>query len=92
MRELRTPLVRACLFASGDRIDRRDVEYALLPTGSDGDAGLLRRPFGPEFDLGALERALREHYVERALEEAEGVKARAARLLNVSPQTFQNWV
>ena len=42
--------------------------------------------------LHALETRLRTHYIERALRETGGVKARAARLLNVTPQTFQNWV
>jgi DNA-binding NtrC family response regulator len=92
VRELRTTLVRAALFASGDRIDRSDVEYALLPTRTTAVAGIMERPLGPGFDLHALQDELRAHYVERAMKEAGGVKAKAARLMNSPPQTFQDWV
>lgn len=91
VRELRTTLVRAALFSTGDRITRSDVEYALLPTPREDQAGILTRDLGPGLDVRALEAELRAHYVARALDEAGGVKAKAARLLNVPAQTFQHW-
>ncbi len=99
VRELRTTLVRASLFAAEPVLTDRDIEHALLPTPSQSDPrqrlartrNLLERPFDEDFDLKALEQELRDHYVHRALQQARGVKARAARLLRVSPQTFQHW-
>jgi transcriptional regulator with PAS, ATPase and Fis domain len=91
VRELRTTLVRAALFAEGDTIGEYDIERALLPPARSTPRTLLDRPLDEAFDLKALELELRDHYVRRALAEAGGVKAKAARLLRVSPQTFQHW-
>ena len=91
VRELRTTLVRAAIFAAGDKISRRDIQQAFLPTAAEISTNLLQRPLGGDFDIKALQADLRSHYVERAMKEAGGIKARAARLLNVSPQTFQHW-
>ena len=92
VRELRSTLVRAALFSTGSRIDRHDIEEALLPSTRPTGSDLLDLPLDEDLDLRALETRLRTHYIERALRETGGVKARAARLLNVTPQTFQNWV
>ncbi len=92
VRELRTTLLRAALFASGDRIDRADVDLALLPHSPTTPPHPLTHPLGDTFSLPSLLREVREHYVQRALSEAGNVKARAARLLGVTPQTFQDWL
>ena len=92
VRELRSTLVRAALFSTGRQIDRHDIEEALLPSPGRSGTSLLEHPLDDSLDLRELESQLRTHYIERALRETGGVKARAARLLNVSPQTFQNWV
>ena len=42
-------------------------------------------------DIRDLQRMVRKHYVERAMREAGGVKAAAARSLGLTPQTFQHW-
>ncbi len=92
VRELENTLTRATLFASGERIDRSDVDLALLRPATAGPTNPLERPLGDGFELPLLLKEVRQHYVERALNEAEGVKARAARLLGVTAQTFQDWV
>lgn len=92
VRELRSTLVRAILFSTGASITRQDVQEALLPTMDrvEGES-ILGRPLGDGLDVRDLERKVRKHYVERAMREAGGVKAAAARLLGLTPQTFQHW-
>ncbi|QDV07329.1 Nitrogen regulation protein NR(I) [Planctomycetes bacterium Poly30] len=91
VRELRTTLVRAAIYASGEKITLRDVEDSLLPLPSSSTSGILDRPFNDAFDVKELQTELRSHYVKRALAETNGNKSQAAKLMNVKPQTFQDW-
>ena len=90
-RELHATLVRAALWAPTGAIDELAVRDALDP--SDAHIGILGRPLGDGFDLQTVLGDVARHYLDRALTQAGGVKARAARLLGLSSaQTLSNWL
>lgn len=91
VRELRTTLVRACITATDGRITQQDAQDAILPLIGAARNEIADRPFDDHFDMKALEHELRQRYMDRALEESGGIKSKAADLMNVPPQTFQNW-
>jgi DNA-binding NtrC family response regulator len=80
VRELRAVLLRAALWATDDRIDAPDIEGALLLR-RPAQAEVLSRPLGDGFDLDALLHEVERHYLERAVQAAEGSKTKASALL-----------
>jgi DNA-binding NtrC family response regulator len=85
VRQLYNVLVQAAVMADGQELQRADLVAALgeIPhqpahTGDETD-----RPLGDGFDLEKHLNALRRTYLRRAMEEAKGVKAQAARLLGM---------
>ena len=53
----------------------------------------LQRPLGRDFNLDTLLEEIRRHYIYRALDEAAGVKAQAARLLGLpNYQSLSYWI
>ena len=54
---------------------------------------ILDRPLGDGFDLEELVEEVKRHYLRRAMEEADGSKVEATRLLGLSNyQTLSNWL
>jgi DNA-binding NtrC family response regulator len=93
VRELHNALQRAALWSSGPRIEADDMGEALLPMPGAKGAELLGRPLGEGLDIQHLMTELARHYLRRAMEEAEGNKTRAAKLLGLpSYQTLTNWL
>jgi transcriptional regulator with GAF, ATPase, and Fis domain len=93
VRELYNTLLRAALWTSGDSIRAEDVRDALLPSARDPNRAVLGRPLGEGFDLQAVMSEVARHYLGRALDEAQGSKTGAARLLGLpSYQTLTNWL
>jgi len=82
VRELENALERAIVLCEGERIEEADLHFL-----REGRAERLPLPAGIlplNSALAELERAL----LERALEEAHGVKAEAARLLELKPSAL----
>ena len=78
--------------STGTTIDKRDIEEAILRIPAANEA-ILNRPLGNGFDVGSVIREVERHYLERAMEEGQGVKARAAELLGLgSYQTVTDWL
>ncbi len=93
VRELLNTLHRAALWTSGPIIQTEDLREALLPVVNPVDAKILERPLGEELSLPDLLAAVARHYLARALDETQGNKSRAARLVGLpSYQTFTNWL
>ena len=70
-----------------------DVRDELLKPQADEPADLLGRPLGDGLQLPELMKELSSHYLDRALEEANGNKTKAAELVGLpSYQTFTNWL
>jgi DNA-binding NtrC family response regulator len=80
VRELENTLRRAVLVASGDTIRAEDLGLGVVPAG----AVSAPHPESPGNDLLLAERVR----IERALEEADGVVARAAEILGLSRQAL----
>ena len=72
-----------CRHEPGECIQQTDLEAALgTPARSELDA--LDQPLGDGFNLERHLHEIQRHYLRRAMEEAHGVKTRAAELLGIS--------
>jgi DNA-binding NtrC family response regulator len=93
VRELYNTLRRAALWSDGETISADDAREALLPVRRSSRAEILGRPLADGLDLPNLLRDVAQHYLGRALDEAQGNKTRAAELVGLpSYQTFSNWL
>ena len=93
VRELLNTLKRATIWSDGVMIALEDAREALLPSTVTGRQVLLGRPLGNGFDLSDLLREVAQHYLSRAMKEANGNKTKAAELVGLpSYQTLTNWL
>lgn len=92
VRELYSTLLRASLWAEGDRITDRDIEEAILERPVK-PSDLLGREMDKNFKIEDLTDELRRHYVTRALAQSGGSKTKAAEMLGLkSYQVLTNWM
>lgn len=93
VRELQNTLSRAAIWTPGQVLKAEDIRDALLPVaGRAGDREILGRPLGEGLDLPAVLAGVARHYLQRAVDEAQGNKTQAAQLVGLpSYQTFTNW-
>lgn len=92
VRELNNTITRAVLWSSAEVIDAETARQSLLFAPDDGMA-VLEHPLGNGFSLRDLLGMVASHYLERAMREAGGVKAKAAKLLGFEQyQTLTNWL
>lgn len=93
VRELLNTLHRAAIWSEGTAIATEDVRDALLPAPTTQRRDILGRALGNGLDLQMLLKEVVQHYLGRALEEAQGNKTRAAELVGLSSyQTLTNWL
>ncbi len=93
VRELQATMDRLVLWTAGPRVGVEDVREELLQPIQGAPTDLLARPLGDELQLPGLVAELARHYLERALQDAEGNKTKAAKLVGLSSyQTFTNWM
>jgi DNA-binding NtrC family response regulator len=89
---LNNTITRAALWSSDEVIDAEAAKQSLLFAPDDGMA-VLERPLGNGFSLRDLLGTVASHYLDRAMRESGGVKARAAELLGFEQyQTLTNWL
>jgi DNA-binding NtrC family response regulator len=81
VRQLGNTLTQAAVMTDSEVIDRADVEDAIaeVPGTREGDRG--EPPLGEGFSLECHLEEVQRHYLRRAMEQAAGVKRRAAELL-----------
>ncbi len=92
-RELHNALLRASIWATGDKITAEDVAASLAITAPPKGETILGRPMDQGFSLPDLLSSVARHYLERAMAHAHGNKTEAARLLGLgSYQTLSNWL
>ena len=84
VRQLYNTLLQAAVMADGDTLNRQDVVAAVGGFGDNPDLNVLEQPLGDGFDLEEHLKSIQRHYLRRALEEAGGVKTRAADLLGLA--------
>jgi transcriptional regulator with GAF, ATPase, and Fis domain len=85
VRQLYNVLVQAAVLAEGSTLDRSDLVAALgeMPSENRSPATRLDHLLGDEFNLEEYLNDIHRQYLRRAMEEACGVKAEAARLLGM---------
>jgi DNA-binding NtrC family response regulator len=84
VRQLYNALVQAAVMADGEVLNRQDLAAAAGGVRDDPSLNVLERPLGDGFNLGEHLKAIQRHYLRRAMQEAGGVKTRAAELLGMA--------
>ena len=95
IRELSNTLCRAAIWSAGSTIGTEQMRNALFPVKRDipGYDAILNRNLGNELDLQELLAEVARHYLSRAIQEAEGNKSAACKLVGLTNyQTFTNWM
>ncbi|RJP27764.1 MAG: AAA family ATPase [Candidatus Omnitrophota bacterium] len=95
IRELFNALSRAVIWSPGDTIQTEDIQEALLPVSEkqNGNGMILNRNLGEGLKIGDILGMVSQHYLKRALAEANGNKTLAAKLVGLpNYQTFSNWM
>jgi len=91
VRELQNALTRALIWSEKDKIDKKDIENAILKIPKQEEDNLLDLPLGGDFQLEELIQEVQKRYIRKALEQAGENKSKAARLLGYkTPQNFYN--
>lgn len=92
IRELQSTLLRASLWATGNKITAADIQQALFSM-PDSKSGLLDRDVSQGIDIQELMSEVVQHYIPLALAEAKDNKTKAAELLGLKNyQTLNNWI
>ena len=93
VRELQNTLRRAAIWSVYPLIDIQDIREAMLPMITTDNDNLLDRPLSQGVKLPELMEKIAQHYLKRALNEANGNKTKATELVGLpSYQTFSNWL
>jgi len=93
VRELQNTLLRAALWSSGETIGIDDIREAMIPISRSREEALLNRSLKDGVNLTELMGKIAQHYLKRALDEANGNKTKAARMVGLpNYQTFTNWM
>lgn len=85
VRQLYNALVQAAVLTDRDKIGSRELAAALgeMPDFGNLSNVSLDHPLGDGFDLEVHLNSIHKRYLQRAMEEAGGIKAQAARLLGM---------
>ncbi len=93
VRELQNTLMRAAIWSTGSTISLEDIKEAMIPIAFSRTDDLLDKPIQDGVNLQELMGKLAKHYLKKALDEANGNKTKAARLVGLpNYQTFTNWM
>jgi DNA-binding NtrC family response regulator len=93
VRELLNTLRRAAIWSEAQEISAEDVREALIPEIVGTQTDILDRPLGEGLNLPQLLEGVAQHYLTRAIQESNGNKTVAAKLVGLpSYQTFTNWL
>lgn len=84
VRQLYNVLVQAAVMAVDENIGRQDLVCAIAGIGDTPAVNELEQPLGDSFDLENHLRSIEQSYLQRAMEQARGVKTKAARLLGLA--------
>jgi transcriptional regulator with PAS, ATPase and Fis domain len=81
VRQLYNTLIQAAVMTDEEVIERPDIADAVAEILGRPTTDLLELPMGEDFSLEVHLEEIQRHYLRRAMEEAGGVKKRAAELL-----------
>jgi DNA-binding NtrC family response regulator len=85
VRRLQNVLLQAAVMSDSTELARTDLAASLgqMPPDSAALAAILDQPLGGGFDLEEYLNHIHRQYLRRAMQEAKGVKAKAAHLLGI---------
>ena len=93
VRELNNVLLRATIWAAGEKITKEDIAESLAVTVAPKTETVLGRSLTQPISLPELLDDVSRHYLKRAIDQTNGNKSEAARLLGLaSYQTLSNWL
>lgn len=93
VRELTNTLLRASIWAGGERITARDVTESIALSVPDRRDAVLGKSLDQPISLPEIMGVVAKHYLERAMAQTHDNKSEAARLLGLgSYQTLTNWL
>jgi DNA-binding NtrC family response regulator len=93
VRELENTLMRAVIWSQTDTISVEEMRSALLASPGQRADDILHRPLGDGLNLPELLDRVAYHYLKRSMEETDGNKTEAAKLVGLpSYQTLTNWL
>jgi DNA-binding NtrC family response regulator len=91
VRELRNAIVQACVMAATDELVPEDIAAAIADVPGQVGPSLHDQPLGCGFSLDDYLDDVQRRFLQRAMDEAGGVKKRAAELLGFDNyQTLSN--
>ncbi|GAB3481612.1 sigma-54 interaction domain-containing protein [Marinomonas epiphytica] len=92
IRELKSTILRASLWSSGDIIAAEDIQQAFFQY-PDDNTNLLDRDVSQGIDIQSIISEVVGDYIPKAMQAAQGKKSRAAELLGFNNhQTLDNWM
>ncbi|RBO79588.1 sigma-54 interaction domain-containing protein [Marinomonas aquiplantarum] len=92
IRELKSTILRASLWGSGDIITAEDIQQAFFKY-PDKNTNLLEKDVSQGIDIQNIISEVVGDYIPKALQVAQGKKAKAAELLGLNNhQTLDNWI
>lgn len=92
VRELFNTVMRAVLWTPGPLIGAEDAKQSLFAL-PQGEQSILERPWQANFSLKNVMGEVAKHYIDRAMRDSGGSKAKAAELLGFNTyQTLSNWI
>lgn len=85
VRQLYNALTQAAILTEGTEIGKKELAASIadFPGTNRNSGSILERPLGDGFDLEEHLNEIHRNYLRRAMDEAQGVKAKAARLLGI---------
>lgn len=83
VRQLHSVLVQAAVMCEGTEIKPRDMAASAAEESRPDQLDVMTTPIGGDFSLAEHLESIRKHFLMRALDDAEGVLAKAARLLGI---------
>ncbi len=93
VRELENTLMRAVIWSQTETISAEEMRNVLLASPGQRADDILHRPLGDGLILPELLEQVARHYLKRAMEESDGNKTEAAKLVGLpSYQTLTNWL
>lgn len=95
IRELMATLTRVAVQSTGKEVSAAEAQDSIaLGTRSAGGNSILGRPIiDGKFDINEVLKEVKRHYVQRALEQTAGNKAKAARALGLGNHaTLHDWI
>jgi transcriptional regulator with PAS, ATPase and Fis domain len=84
VRQLYNALLQAAVMADGDTLSRQELVAAIGGIEDDVHVSVLEKPLGDGFNLDEHLKSIQRHYLRRAMDEAGGIKTRAAGLLGLA--------